>query len=71
MSASSAIFNRLKPLDEQELDRLREKQIRQYDPNLRRMVEMRKDMDEIMCREDLNPEERVALYKSANNAFLN
>ena len=70
MSASSAIFKRLKLLDEQELDRLIEKQIRQYDPNLRGMVAMRKEMDEVMCREDLNPEERIALYKSAQQRFL-
>ena len=70
MSASSAIFKRLKLLDEQELDRLIEKQIRQYDPNLRGIVAMRKEMDEVMCREDLNPEERIALYKSAQERFF-
>jgi hypothetical protein len=71
MNTSSAMFKRLKLLDEQELDRLIEKQIRQYDPNLRGMVAMRKEMDEVMGREDLNPEERIALYKSAQQRFLN
>ena len=70
MSASSAIFKRLKLLDEQELDRLIEKQIRQYDPNLRGMVALRKEMDQGMCREDLNPEERIALYKSAQQILF-
>ena len=34
------------------------------------MVAMRKEMDEVMCREDFNPEERIALYMSAQQRCL-
>ena len=70
MITSSPIFKRLKLLDEQDLDRLIEKQIRQYDPYLRGMVAMRKEMDDVMCREDLIPEERIPLYKSGQQRFF-
>ncbi|KAF0147100.1 MAG: hypothetical protein FD143_3110 [Ignavibacteria bacterium] len=63
-------LKKLKLVDEQELTRLIEKQIRQYDPGLKVLANLRQEMDTVMEREDLLPEEKLALYKSAQLRFV-
>ncbi|KAF0138736.1 MAG: hypothetical protein FD143_3616, partial [Ignavibacteria bacterium] len=62
-------LKKLKLVNEQELTRLIEKQIRQYDPGLKVLANIQHEMDTIMEREDLLPEEKLALYKSAQLRF--
>ena len=64
-----ASFKQLKLIDEQELNRLIEKQIRQYDPALKILASVRKEMNTLMERNDLLPEEKLALYQSAQQRF--
>ena len=62
-------LRKLKLVNEQELTRLIEKQIRQYDPGLKVLANIRHEMDTVMERDDLLPEEKLALYKSAQLRF--
>ncbi|KAF0144314.1 MAG: hypothetical protein FD143_3390 [Ignavibacteria bacterium] len=62
-------LKKLKLVNEQELTRLIEKQIRQYDPGLKVLANIQHEMDTVMEREDLLPEEKLALYKSAQLRF--
>ena len=66
---SASLFKRLKLLDEQELDRLIERQIRQYDPSIHSMAQMKKDMDNVLSREDIPAEEKIALFKASQQRF--
>ena len=63
-SRSSALFKRLKLLDEQEFDRLIERQIRQYDPAIHSMAQMRKDMDSALSRDDF-----LSLFTATQNRY--
>ena len=62
-------FQKLKLVDEQELGHLIEKQIRQYNPTLKVLANIYQEMDTAMGREDLLPEEKLALYKNAQQRF--
>ena len=69
MAATSALFKRLKLIDEQELNRLVEKQLREYDPTIRSLATLHREMQEIEGRSDLTPEEKVALLSATQQRF--
>ena len=64
-----AAFKKLKLVDEHELEQLIEKQIRQYDPRIRSMALLEKEMGSALNRDDLAPEEKLALFKSAQHRY--
>ena len=53
-----AAVKELKLVDDHELQQLIEKQIRQYDPRIRSMALLEKEMGSALNREDLTPEEK-------------
>ena len=63
------MFKKLKLFDEHELEQLIEKQIRQYDPRIRGMTLLQKEMEDTLNRSDLAPEEKLALCKSAQHRY--
>lgn len=65
------LFKKLKLIDEQEIGRLVEKRLKEYDPGLRSLANMYREMDGVMNREDLAPEEKLALYKTTHQRFSN
>ena len=67
---SMAIFKKLKLVDEMELERLIEKQLRQYDPKIHSMALMKKEMDQALARQDLVPEEKLALFHGAQKDLI-
>ena len=71
MMAASNLFKKLKLIDEQDIQRLVEKHIRQYDPSLRTLGNLHRDMDSVINRDDISPEEKIALFKSTLARFTN
>ena len=69
--ASSNLFKKLKLIDEHEIQRLVEKHLRQYDPSSRTLANLHQDMDMVIQRDDITPEERIALLKATQNRFTN
>lgn len=66
---ASTLFKKLKVVDEQDVLRMIEKQLRQYDPALRAMARMKQEMDSTFMREDLSPEEKLTLLKANQQRF--
>ena len=51
------------------MEQLIEKQIRQYDPRIRRLALLQKEMEDRINRVDLATEEKLALFKSAQHRY--
>ena len=68
MNASS-LFKRLKLIDEQELTRIVEKQIKEYNPGIRSLANLQQEMDGVVNNEGISPVEQLALYQSAQQRF--
>ena len=64
-----ALFKKYRLVDESEIDRVIEKRLRQYDPNLHSMALLKKDMTDILSQKNLYPEEKLNLYKANQNRF--
>ena len=69
-SAAAIMFKKLKLIDEQEIQRLVEKQLRDYDPVIRTLGKLQTEMDSVLNRTDLSPEEKQALYQANLCKFL-
>ena len=54
---------------QEELDRLKQKQLTSYQPELRSMVFLKDEMDTILNRADLPADEKVKLFQIAQNRF--
>ena len=65
----SSLFKRLKLIDEQELTRIVEKQIKEYNPGIRSLANLQQEMDGVVNHEGISPEEQLALYQSAQQRF--
>ena len=63
MSQSSNLYKRLKLVDEEELHRLVEKHIKEYNPELKAMADRKIEIAQIMEKKDLEPEETLALVE--------
>jgi len=63
-------FKKLKLVSEDELQRLKEKQIRDYDPKIKKLAFLQSEMD-LLLNEDsgLNTEERLKLFQAAQQRF--
>ena len=64
-----AAFKNINLVDDQELQQLIEKQIRQYDPRIRSMALLEKEIGSALNRDDLTSEEKFALFKSAQHRY--
>ncbi len=56
-------------MSEDEINRLKSKQITQYDPQVRTMAFLQTEIDDILTRKDLAPESIMALFQSAQNRY--
>ena len=59
----------MKLMSEDEINRLKSKQITQYDPQVRTMAFLQTEIDDILTRKDLAPESIMALFQSAQSRF--
>ena len=66
---TSPAYKKLKLVDEQEIHRLIEKQIRQYDPAIKAMADLTLDMGQTLNRKDLTPEEKLGLLQANQQRF--
>ena len=64
-----AAFKKLNFVDEHELEQLIEMQIRQYDPGIRSMELLEKEIGSTLNRDELAPDEKGALFKSAQHPY--
>lgn len=54
-------------VSQEELDRLRQKKLQQYNPTLRTMAFMDEDIEEILNNDHLTPEQKITLYQTARH----
>ena len=69
MSLPSSLFKRLKLIDEDEIQRLVEKHLRDYDPTLKGLAQIHREMDTNLTRPDLEPEEKLTLFQNSQQRF--
>ena len=63
-------FKKMKLVGEDELQRFKEKQIRDYDPKIRTLAFLQSEMDAILNADsDLNAEEKLKLFQIAQNRY--
>ena len=70
MNSAANIFKKLKLIDEQEIQRLVEKQLKEYDPVLRTLGKLQREMDSVLDRDDLSAEDKQGLYQANLGKFL-
>lgn len=58
-------------IEEAELDRLRQKQLRDYDPTLSAMARAQTDLEAIISNKDLTDDQKSALIQTAQQRFNN
>ena len=68
-SATATLFKKFKLVDDQEIGRLVEKYLRDYDPALRVLANSHREMEGYLARNDLSPEEKFSLFKSNQQRF--
>lgn len=69
MSWHTNLYKKLKLVDEDELHRLIEKQIREYNPELKAMVDRKLDMHKVLDQKDLTPEQKLLLLDANKQQF--
>jgi hypothetical protein len=62
-------FKKMSLVAAEELDRLKQKQLTAYNPELRSMVFLKDEMDTILTRNDLPADEKVKLFQVAQHRF--
>ena len=63
-----ATFKKMTLVSEEELDRLKQKQI-SYNPEVRVLAFLKDEMDQILSRNDLGIEEKLKLFQAAQGRF--
>ena len=56
-------------VEQGELDRLRERQIRDYSPEIRSMVKIQDEIQQILLRTDLSPQQKLDLLSVPQSRF--
>lgn len=62
-------YRRMTLIGEEELSRLRQKQLRDYNPSLAVMANLQQDMSDILGREDVSAEQKVKLLNVMQTRF--
>jgi len=62
-------FKKMALISNDELDRLKQKQLSSYNPELRSMAFLKDEMDQLLLRTDLSAEEKLKLFQSAQHRF--
>ncbi len=63
-------FRKVRLLDEDELTRLLEKRIKEYNPNLHVLGQLQMEIDSILNQQNLTPDEKLALFKGVQNKYI-
>ena len=71
MAWNNNLFKRLKLVDEDQVHRIVEKSIRDYNPELKAMGDRKIEISDILSREDLCPEEKITLLKANKQQYSN
>ena len=56
-------------IDEGELDRLQQRQLRDYSPELQSMARLQTQMAEVLSRKDLSPQEKLSMLSGQQSRF--
>lgn len=64
-------FNKMALVDAEELNRLRDKKITQYNPTVRTLATLDSEMESVLRERNLEPEEKLARYNAALLHFKN
>ena len=56
-------------IDEGELDRLQQRQLRDYSPELQSMARLQTQMAEVLARKDLSPQEKLNMLSGQQSRF--
>ena len=56
-------------MSEEEINRLKSKQISQYNPEIRTMAFLQTEIEDILTRNDLTPEDKMGLFHNAQQRF--
>ena len=62
-------FHKVRLVDEEELTRIIEKRIKDYNPNLHVLGQMELEMDSILKQPNLNPDEKLTMFQGIQNKF--
>jgi len=62
-------FKKMSLIANEELERLKQKQLSSYNPELRSMVFLKDEMDQLLLRTDLPVEEKLKLFQTAQHLF--
>lgn len=62
-------FKKMSLVAQEELDRLKQKQLVSYNPELRSMVFLKDEMDTILTRSDLPADEKLKMFQIAQHRF--
>jgi len=62
-------FKKMSLIAQEELDRLKQRQLTSYNPELRSMVFLKDEMDQLLLRTDLPAEEKLKLFQTAQHRF--
>lgn len=65
------LFQKLKLVDDENLQRLIEKRIRHYDQTTSALAKLQMEMLDVFSRNDITPEERVSLLTAINHRYKN
>ena len=56
-------------IDEGELDRLQQRQLRDYSPELQSMARLQTQMAEVLARKDLSPQDKLSMLSGQQGRF--
>ena len=62
-------FKKLQLLSEEEVNRLKQKQISQYDPQLRAAAFLQTELDDLLSNKDLDSQQKMTLFQMAQQRF--
>lgn len=63
-------FEKFALVPKEEFDRLRQHDMRTYDPKLRALVCLDQEMTSVLNRTDISPEEKMTIYQQAQHRFM-
>ena len=66
---AAQLYRKLKLLDKNELVRLIEKRLRDYNPNLTALAKTQNELNDTLNMSNITPEEKIALYQATQQRF--
>ncbi len=63
-------FEKFRLVPNEQFNRLRQHDLRSYDPKLRALVTLDQEMTAVLNRTDISPEEKMTIYQQAQHRFM-